>query len=109
MASWLRGYSDFYIDIAQDDKTLGYLMDKIVELKQAYWEKALSLVGDNVDVVLEADDMAGQFNLLISPRSYRKIIKPRHKKLFDFIKVKNLSQIILSFLRSDSSSDTGSY
>lgn len=86
MASWLRGYSDFYIDIAQDDKILGYLMDKVVELKQAYWEEALAQVGGNVDVVLEADDMAGQFNLLISPRSYRKIIKPRHKKLFDFIK-----------------------
>jgi uroporphyrinogen decarboxylase len=86
MAAWLRGYSDFYMDVAQNDTALAYLLDKIVELKEAYWEVALSEAGDNVDVVIEADDMAGQFNLLISPNSYRKIVKPRHKKLFQFIK-----------------------
>jgi uroporphyrinogen decarboxylase len=37
-------------------------------------------------VVLEADDMAGQQSLLFSPETYRKIIKPRHEKLFFFIK-----------------------
>jgi uroporphyrinogen decarboxylase len=86
MAAWLRGYSDFYLDIAQNDTALAYLLDKIVELKEAYWEVALSEAGDYVDVIIEADDMAGQFNLLISPNSYRKIVKPRHKKLFQFIK-----------------------
>jgi uroporphyrinogen decarboxylase len=86
MAAWLRGYSDFYLDIAQNDTALAYLLDKIVELKEEYWEVALRETGDNVDVIIEADDMAGQFNLLISPNSYRKIIKPRHKKLFQFIK-----------------------
>ena len=86
MASWLRGYSDFYMDIARDEKTLAYMLDKIVELKMAYWEKALQEVENNIDVVMEADDMAGQLRLLISPNTYRKVIKPRHKKLFQFIK-----------------------
>ena len=67
MAAWLRGYSDFYLDIAQNDTALAYLLDKIVELKEAYWEVALREAGDNVDVIIEADDMAGQFNLRISP------------------------------------------
>jgi uroporphyrinogen decarboxylase len=93
MAAWLRGYSDFYIDIAQNDNTLGYLLDKIVDLKMAYWEKALKDVGDNIDVVMEADDMAGQFSLLISPNSYRKIVKPRHKKLFQFIKERTSAKL----------------
>jgi len=86
MAAWLRGYSDFYIDVAQNDSVLNYLLDLIVDMKQEFWEKALQEAGDNVDVVMEADDMAGQSSLLISPVSYRKIIKPRHKKLFQFIK-----------------------
>lgn len=93
MAAWLRGYSDFYLDIAQNDSALDYLLDKIVELKEAYWEVALSEAGDNVDVIIEADDMAGQFNLLISPNSYRKIVKPRHKKLFQFIKDRTSAKI----------------
>jgi uroporphyrinogen decarboxylase len=86
MAAWLRGYSDFYVDVVQNDSVLNYLLDLIVEMKQEYWEIALREAGDNVDVVMEADDLAGQSSLLISPSSYRKIIKPRHKKLFQFIK-----------------------
>ena len=51
-----------------------------------YWERALAEVGDLVDLVIEADDMAGQHSLLFSPQTYRKLIKPRHKKLFSFIR-----------------------
>ena len=37
--------------------------------------------------------MAGQDGMLISPRTYRKIVKPRHKKLFDFIKARTRAKI----------------
>jgi uroporphyrinogen decarboxylase len=39
-----------------------------------------------VDVVIEADDIAGQETLLLSPRTYRRLIKPRHRRLLSFIK-----------------------
>jgi uroporphyrinogen decarboxylase len=39
-----------------------------------------------VDLVIEADDLAGQQALLMSPRTYRQVIQPRHKRLFSFIK-----------------------
>ena len=72
---------------------LEYLMDTIVDLKIAYWEKALPLVGEYADVVQEADDVAGQFALLISPEIYRRVLKPRHKKIFDFIKARSNAKI----------------
>jgi uroporphyrinogen decarboxylase len=62
------------------------MLDRLVEFKCAFWERALSEVGDLVDVVIEADDLAGQQALLLSPRSYRTLIKPRHQRLFSFIK-----------------------
>ncbi|MCB0059690.1 MAG: hypothetical protein KDE45_21775, partial [Caldilineaceae bacterium] len=68
-------------------------MDTIIDLKLAYWEVALPLVGDYADVVQEADDLAGQFGLLINPETYRKIIKPRHKKIMDFIKARTDAKI----------------
>jgi len=46
----------------------------------------LSEVGDLVDVVIEADDMAGQGRLLFSPNTYREFVKPRHTRLFSAIK-----------------------
>jgi len=36
--------------------------------------------------VIEADDLAGQRALLLSPDTYRELIKPRHQRLFAFIK-----------------------
>ena len=42
---------------------------------------------------LTSRDLAGQFNLLINPETYRKIIKPRHKKIMDFIKARSKAKI----------------
>jgi uroporphyrinogen decarboxylase len=36
--------------------------------------------------VVEADDLGGQAALLMSPKTYRNLIQPRHKRLFSFIK-----------------------
>jgi uroporphyrinogen decarboxylase len=43
-------------------------------------------VGDLADVVIEADDLAGQNSLLMSPQTYRTLIRPRHQRLFSFVK-----------------------
>ncbi|KAA3660251.1 MAG: hypothetical protein DWQ04_19970 [Chloroflexi bacterium] len=86
MHSWLRGYDTYYTDFYFQPELSEYLMDKVVELKMAYWERALAEAGEFVDVVMEADDMAGQLRPLISPATYRQFIKPRHTKLFSFIK-----------------------
>jgi len=85
MAAWTRGFANYFSDFANNEKLLVALMRKVMELKMAYWEKALAEVGDYVDAVNEADDFAAQFRMLISPGMYRKIVKPLHKELFDFI------------------------
>ena len=51
----------------------------------AYWGKMFETIGDVIDVAGTADDFAGQNSMLISPRMYRNIAKPRHKELFDYI------------------------
>lgn len=88
LVCWTRGYADVYPDLVNNIPWVEYLMDTIVDIKLAYWEQALPLIKDYVDVVQEADDLAGQFDLLISPETYRKLIKPRHKKIVDFIKAR---------------------
>jgi uroporphyrinogen decarboxylase len=84
--TWLRGFEQFYIDMALNHEFVTYMLDRLVEFKQAYWERALADFGDLVTVVCEHDDLAGQRNLLFSPDTYRKLLKPRQKKLFGFIK-----------------------
>lgn len=84
--SWLRGYEQFYLDLALNQRYVAAMLDRLVEFKCAYWERALGEAGDLVDVVIEADDLAGQNALLLSPKTYRTLIKPRHRRLFSFIK-----------------------
>ncbi len=93
LAAWTRGFARFYPDLVTNLDWMAYLMDTIVDLKLAYWEVALPLVGDYADVVQEADDLAGQFGLLISPETYRRVVKPRHKKIMDYIKARTDAKI----------------
>ena len=93
MVAWMRGYEDYFRDFAWNATLMEYFLDKMVELKMAYWEKALGEAGGYVTAVVEADDMAGQNGMLISLQTYRKIVKPRHKKLFDFIKSRTQAKL----------------
>lgn len=86
VCSWMRGYEEYYVDLARHKDWVGAMLDRLVEFKSAYWARALAELGDLVDVVVEADDLAGQHALLMSPRTYRQVIKPRHQRLFSFIK-----------------------
>ena len=86
MHSWLRGYGQYYTDFYYNPELSEHLMDRVMELKIAYWERALAEAGEYVDVVIEADDMAGQERLLISPDTYRRFIKRRHTQIHSFIK-----------------------
>lgn len=85
-ACWLRGMENFMIDMAADRLMAEAILDKIVEFKAKFWDKALRTFGDCVDVVIEADDLGTQSSLLFSPQHYREVIKPRHKYLFDTIR-----------------------
>lgn len=84
-ALWMRGFENFYCDMALNKEFAHALMEKITELKMKYWAKALDAVGENVLVISEADDLATQNSTLVSEEMYREMVSPYHKKLFDFI------------------------
>lgn len=86
MHGWTRGYENYFTDFYLYPEIAEYIMDTMVDLKIAFWERALQELGDLVDVVIEPDDLAGQNHLLFSLDQYRKFIKPRHTRLFSFIK-----------------------
>lgn len=97
----MRGYVNFYIDLVRRPTLACALMDRIAELKIEYWEMALERLGDVVDVIVLEDDLGQQDRTLISPEMYRKLVKPRHKKLIDSIKKKAPESYI--FFHSDGS------
>jgi uroporphyrinogen decarboxylase len=95
IAAWTRGYADFYADLAINHALVGKLMDKVNQVKAAYWGRALEEVGEYVDVMMLGDDFAGQDRLLMSPRTWRKLVKPRLKDLFDFLHARSRAKLFL--------------
>lgn len=86
MAQRVRGMAPLMMDLASDEALAGALLDKMVELKLAFWEMALPQLRDVVDVISEADDYGTQASQLISPRMFRRLFKPRLARLFRRIK-----------------------
>ena len=86
MAQRIVGMEACLIMMASDPKLAGALLDKMLELKLAFWEMALPELADIVDVVAEFDDYGTQTSQLISPRMFRQQLKPRLRTLFARIK-----------------------
>jgi uroporphyrinogen decarboxylase len=98
MHAWLRGLPQYYKDLESNPEMTAYLMDKVLDIKIAHYEQAFKEAGEYIDIVMEADDFAYRDQQLLTPDLYRKWVKPRHKRLFDFIK----SQVpVKVFLHSD--------
>lgn len=71
------------------------MLDRLVEWRGAFWQRALRELGDLVDIVSEGDDLGSQNSLLMSPRTYRKLIQPQHRRLFDLIKAQSPVKVFL--------------
>lgn len=90
----LRGFEDGYMDLAADHALARALMERVLEVKLAWWGGILPELGDAVDVVGEADDLGGQSTPLFSPRTYRELVKPLHAELFAFIRARTRARIL---------------
>jgi uroporphyrinogen decarboxylase len=82
---YLRGLEQWYMDTVQVPDFCEALLDRML----AYWVDFLTgfmrEVGDLVDVVMIGDDLTGQNGPLFSPAFYRRVVKPRQKKLVQHI------------------------
>jgi len=96
-AMWLTGYEKFFSDMIGNEKLVQTIMEKFLEIKMRYWEKALETVDKNVLIVSTADDLGTQSGLLVSLDMYKKLIWPYHKKLFEYIKKKAKSKVYIFF------------
>jgi uroporphyrinogen decarboxylase len=83
---WLRGIEETFIDMASNLMALEVLTDRILEWMLRFWASYLKEIGDLVQIVQIGDDLGGQGGPLFSPEIYRKVYKPKEKKLISAIK-----------------------
>ncbi|MGB3715440.1 MAG: uroporphyrinogen decarboxylase family protein [Candidatus Promineifilaceae bacterium] len=75
----LRGFEQFFMDMATDPAYAGMLLDRITEIQLVLIHRYLDL---GVHGGYFGDDYGAQKNLLFSPRMWRVLIKPRLARLF---------------------------
>ena len=85
----LRGWENFYMDLAGNPAFARALMDKYLDIRLRIAERALEEVGENIDIVMvSSDDLGMDDRTIISPQMYRELIKPGQKRTFDFFKAR---------------------
>ncbi len=75
----MRGFEQFFMDMAIDPDFTSDLLDRITEIQLRLIDRYLDL---GVDGGYFGDDYGAQKNLLFSPSMWRKYMKPRLAKLF---------------------------
>ncbi len=75
----LRGMVEFFMDMASKPAYAAELLERITVIQEALIHRFIAL---GVDGGYFGDDYGGQVNMLLSPKMWRTLIKPRLARLF---------------------------
>ena len=93
-----RGVEQWLLDLAGDPDFALALLRKITDLMKASVIRLLEEAGEYIDVLVTGDDLGSQTATLISPRMYRRMIKPFHAEIYQEIKKRTKAKV---FYHSD--------
>jgi uroporphyrinogen decarboxylase len=94
LACSLRGYEQLLLDLAENKEFVSALLARILEINLEGTRRFLEQVGPYIDVFRAGDDLASQDNLLMSPGTFRQLLKPVYRKYLDFVKAKTQAKIV---------------
>lgn len=83
---YLRGLERWMMDMIEAPELCEALLEQTLKFWMDFYTGYMKEVGDLVDVVMIGDDLAGQDGPLFSPAFYRRVVKPRQKRLVQHIK-----------------------
>ena len=84
--SFLRRMDNFLMDIYTEQTEVNRLLDALMQKHLTTLEKVCEAVGDIADILRFGDDLGMDSGPFMSPEVYRRIFKPRHKILCDYVK-----------------------
>ncbi len=83
-----------FVDFVENPEFAQALLRKTLDVCKGMMETFLEALGDNVDIVKIGDDLGTQTSLLISPRMYRRFLKPLHAEYIQFIRERTKAKIL---------------
>lgn len=88
MTRALAGMENALLLTITDTRVFDYLLGKLAEVLDGFYDAFLSVVGPYVNVVEIADDYGTNVGPMFNPKIYTKFFKPRYRKTIDLIKKK---------------------
>ncbi len=88
MTRALAGMENALLLTITDTHVFDYLLGKLAEVLDGFYDAFLSVVGPYVQVVEIADDYGTNVGPMFNPRIYTRFFKPRYRKTIDLIKQK---------------------
>jgi uroporphyrinogen decarboxylase len=89
----MQGMDTFLLNLAMEPEFAEALLKKIAELCKTLMGHFLDAAGDNLDIIKIGDDIGTQESLLMSPKMYRRILKPIHADYISFIKERTKAKV----------------
>lgn len=89
----MMGMENFLMSLAANEKFADTVMSKITDIYIETCNRYLDLLGSYLDVFIYWNDMTGQEGPMISPDTYRRLIKPKDKKIIEAAKNKTNAKI----------------
>ncbi len=89
----MQGMEKFLMNLATEPDFAQELLNKNNELCMRLMGNFLDQCGDMIDIIKIGDDLGTQENLMISPRMYRRMLKPLHAEMIALIKQKTKAKI----------------
>lgn len=91
----LRGFQDFLVDMAAEPRFAEALIQAVADYQIALYDHVLAEVGPYVHVVMVAEDLGTQHAPMISLDTYRRLVRPAQKRVWQFIKSKTEAHLFL--------------
>ncbi|HNW56568.1 MAG TPA: uroporphyrinogen decarboxylase family protein [Bacteroidales bacterium] len=85
--TFLRRMDNFLMDTICDPENVEKLLDQLMIRHLATLEKVCKAVGDIADIIRFGDDLGMSTGPFMDAETYRKLFKPRHKILCDYVKM----------------------
>ena len=93
-AWYIRGMENFLVDIMVNKDIAHYIMRNMLDFQKGRQDYFLSETGEFLDIVFVGDDLATAQGTIMSPETYREMVKPYQKEYFDFIKSKTKAKLM---------------
>ena len=81
----MTGIQKMYMNLIEEPEFASALIGHIADFYIAMYRKALEAADGMIDIVFCGDDLGTQISLQMSRDTYREVVQPHHKRLFDVI------------------------